>query len=447
MERSTRRSASVWRGRLGRPGVDDVDVAALADEELLAVGRELEIADVLHDRFGLDVAVPDLDGLELGLARGVRSLVDEEQGLLAGGEPGVDARRERDLEDARLEAGELDGDLDRGGRLLRLLGRLPGARLGFGLGRLFLSALFLVRLELRSRGEGEGVLAAQPGGVDLGRLVEVGLGLARSPGAAHGAPEPAVGQEVEPLPVGAPGGIVGIDAVVRQLGRPPRFGLAEDDPAEPVRGALDVGEPAAVGGPGQVAEHADVGDADAGQGLLRDVVDPELIVLVGEGQPFAVGRGDAVEADDLGPGRHLFGRAQAVRGEAVEFPLAGRVVEDHQALAVAHEPGRPGPDALLAADPDPAAVADGRDEDVAAGDEDDAVAARGDVARGQVVEGLRHPALAHLIEVRGQGDGQVGVLVRGDVVDMDVGHELVGDAPGVEARGAGVEALVEGVLA
>ena len=131
----------------------------------------------------------------------------------------------------------------------------------------------------------------------------------------------------------------------------------------------------------------------------------------------------------------------------MEFPLAGRVVEDHQALAVAHEPGRPGPDALLAADPDPAAVADGRDEDVAAGDEDDAVAVRGDVARGQVVERLRHPALAHLVEVGGQGDGQGGVLVRGDVVDMDVGHELVGDAARVEARGAGVEALVEGVLA
>ena len=100
----------------------------------------------------------------------------------------------------------------------------------------------------------------------------------------------------------------------------------------------------------------------------------------------------------------------------------------------------------LRLDADPAAVADGGDEDMAAGDEDDAVAVRRDVPGGQVIEGFRHPSLAHLVEVRGQGDGQSGVLARGDVEDAQVGHELVGDPSGVEAGRAGVEALVEGVL-
>ena len=124
-----------------------------------------------------------------------------------------------------------------------------------------------------------------------------------------------------------------------------------------------------------------VGDGDPVQGLLGDVEQPELVVLVGEGDPLAVGRGEAVEADDLGPGRHLFGRAEAVGREAVELPFAALVGEDHQALAVAEEARRPGPDAVLAVDADPAAVADRGDEDVAAGDEDDAVAGRGDMAR------------------------------------------------------------------
>ena len=340
--------------------------------------------------------------------------------------------------------GQVDHDLGR--RLGRFLGRLAGRGSGLGFGLLLVAALLLFGLKLGRGGEGERLLRGQADGVDLGRLVEIGLRLARSPGAADGAPEIAVREEVEPLAVGAPGGTVGIDAVVGQLRRLARFGLEEHDPAEQVAGSLDVGEPAAVGGPGQVVEHADVRDGDLPQGLLGDVEQPELVILVGEGDPLAVGGRDAVEADDLGPRRHLLGRAEAVGRDSVEFPFAGLVGEDHEALAVAEEARRPGPDAVLAADLDPAAVADGGDEDVAAGDEDDAVAVRRDVPGGQIVEGFRHPPLAHLVEVGGQGDGQGRIVPGADVENAEIGHELVGDAARVEARGAGVEALVGRVL-
>jgi hypothetical protein len=175
------------------------------------------------------------------------------------------------------------------------------AGLGLRLLGLLLAAFLLFALEFRRRSEGERLLGRQPDGVDLGRLVEIGFGLTRSPGAAHRAVEPAVRQEVEPFPVGAPGRVVGIDPVVGQLGRLPRFGVEKQDLAEAVRGPADVGEPAAVGGPGQVVEHADIGNGDTAQGFLADVEQPELVVLIGEGDPLAVGRRQAVEADDLGP--------------------------------------------------------------------------------------------------------------------------------------------------
>ena len=222
LERSTRRSAERLRRRLGRPGVDDVEVVALADEDLLAVGRQLEVPDVLDERLGLDVAVLDLDGLELGLARGARSPVDEEQGFFADGKPGIDAGRERDLEDAVLDAGEVDDDLRRR-RLGRFLGRLSGRRPRLGFGPLSRRRLPSFRAWSSVAGaKGNVSLAVSAGGVDLGRLVEVGLGLARSPRAAHGAPEVAVREEVEPLAVRAPGRTVGIDAVVGELRGPCR---------------------------------------------------------------------------------------------------------------------------------------------------------------------------------------------------------------------------------
>ena len=236
-ERSTRLSARVCLRRLGRPGVDDVEIVVLADEDLLPVGRELEIPDVLEERLGLDVAVLDLDGLELGLAGGLRFAVDEEEGLFADGEPGIDARRERDLEDAVLDAGEVDRDHDLGGRLAGLLGRRPGGRSRFcrRVSCRFSSSCLSPHLKLGRRGEGERLFRRQADGVDLGRLVEIGLRLARPPGAAHGAPEVAVRQEIEPFAVRAPGGVVGIDPVVGQLGRPAGLRFEEHDLAEEVR--------------------------------------------------------------------------------------------------------------------------------------------------------------------------------------------------------------------
>ena len=161
---------------------------------------------------------------------------------------------------------------------------------------------------------------------------------------------------------------------------------------------------------------------------------------------MAVGRREAVEADDLGPRRQPLGRSEAVGPAAGEFPFAALVGEHHEALAVADEARRPGPDALLAVDTDPAAVADRGDEDVPTGNEDDPVAAGGDVPGCQVVERLGHPPLAHLVEIRRQGDGEGRVVAGADVEDVEVGDELVSDPSRIEAGGAGVESFVEGVL-
>jgi hypothetical protein len=46
---------------------------------------------------------------------------------------------------------------------------------------------------------------------------------------------------------------------------------------------------------------------------------------------------------------------------------------------------------------------------------------------------------ALLIEIRGQVDVELAVAAGGDIEDMDVGAELIGDAPAAEARAADAE--------
>jgi hypothetical protein len=421
------------RGRLGRTGVDDEQVLAPAHEELLAVQGQLEVPDVLDEGPGLDALVLDLHGLELGPSRGPAFPVNEEQGLVVGDEAGIDAGRERDLEDPVLEARRVDDDLDRGS-----LGVLARRRRRAGV-----PGLLRFGLQFVGGGEREDVLAGEAQGIDPGRLVEVGLGLARPPGAADDALEIAVGQEIEPFPVAAPGRRIGVDAVVGQRGDVPGLDVEEHDRREAVVGGLNIGQPAAVGGPGEVAEHAVGGKSDLPQGLLFEVEEPELLVLVAEGQAAAVGGRQAVIPQDLGSGRQALGRAGPVGRGAVEFPLAALVGQDHQGLAVREESGAADPYALLSRDAHPAAVPGRGREDVASRDEHDPIARGRDAGRCQVIEGLRDPAFPHLVEIGRQNDVDPPVAPGGDVVDMEIRDELIDDPAVLEGRRARVEFLVE----
>jgi hypothetical protein len=96
-------------------GVDDEHVLAALEEDLLAVGGQLERPDVLEEGLGLDVPGPDLDRLDLGAAGGLALAIENEDELVVQDEVAVDPGRDGDLVDAGLDPGEVDLDLrDRG---------------------------------------------------------------------------------------------------------------------------------------------------------------------------------------------------------------------------------------------------------------------------------------------------------------------------------------------
>ena len=295
-------------------------------------------------------------------------------------------------------------------------------------------------------------------GVNLGGVVEVGVGLVVAPGGADHGAEGAVGEEEEPLAVGAPRGGVGRVAVAGNGGGARGRGggalgggiaAPELDLVVGVRRAGDVGEPAAVGGPGEVGEVVDGAGVDAGVGLGLGVEDPELVVLVVVGDELAVGRGEGAPFQDRAAGGELRGVADAVGGHLPHLDLAGFVGEGDERVGVFEEAGIAVAHTVVAHHIHDAALAVGDDEDAAACRDGDLFAVGREVSGGDPVDGLFHPALTHLVEIGVEGDGDGVGLAAGDVEDVDVGLQLVDDAAragGVEARAHDVEADVPGVL-
>src|SRR5579883_1446446 len=117
-------------------GIDEVEVVALPDEQLLAILRDLVIPDIGHHQFGTVTFVGNLQALESAL--GLRSIVAFEpaEALFGGLQVGVVAGRGRDFGETRSQTVEIDVDnnglLFRGRLLLlgELLGRFWLARLG-----------------------------------------------------------------------------------------------------------------------------------------------------------------------------------------------------------------------------------------------------------------------------------------------------------------------------
>ncbi len=266
--------------RLGA-GFDDVQIVVLAEQQLLAVARQLVQAHLVEELRRLGAVVRDLDrhqlrlGLRPHLARQPveRLVADRETAVVAGGhghfvhtihQPVViDAhqlcRLRRFLLVGRFIALRIGlvrtpfrralriSIVRRGrrrrlfqrillrqlARLLRrcrplsLLGRRDFLRLLFFVGR----GLFLhLRMQLVRGLEGRAQSLAQGDLIDLVRLVEERFGLPRSPRCTDDRSQVAIRQEVDPLPVRAEHGIMAVGAIAGQrrmsaLAAPPSIRL------------------------------------------------------------------------------------------------------------------------------------------------------------------------------------------------------------------------------
>src|SRR6185295_7770318 len=116
--------------------------------------------------------------------------------------------------------------------------------------------LLLGRMQLVRRLERRAGVLLQSDGEDLRRGGEERVRLAWSPRRMDERLEAAVGEEVDPLAVAAPGGTPVVVAVGRQRHRGAGLDAVEEDAVEGVRTLHRPGEPVAVGRPGEVLELA-----------------------------------------------------------------------------------------------------------------------------------------------------------------------------------------------
>ncbi len=130
----------------------------------------------------------------------------------------------------------------------------------------------------------------------------------------------------------------------------------------------------------------------------------------------------------------------------MEFELARFIGERQQVFAVWHEAGFAVTDARLVGDPHEAAPLGGCHEDAAPRREDDAFPLRMDVGGRQMFDRPLDPLLAELIEVGSQGDRHHAVDSARDVVEPDVGSQLVDDSSLLQVGRLNVPAAVFGVL-
>ena len=180
--------------------------------------------------------------------------------------------------------------------------------------------------------------------------------------------------------------------------------------------------------------------------LLRDVVERQYEVLVVRRNPGAIRGRDPVEAEHGAVACQLLGRADAVGRQTPPFDLAALVGERDKRLPVRQEAGLPVADAGASGDLDETALQDGCDENLTAGGQRDAIASGREMRCAEVVHRFVDPAFAKLVEVGGERDRHGAVVIRPDVVEVDVRSELVDDPTGVQGRGLHVQSHVVRVL-
>ncbi len=243
------------------------------------------------------------------------------------------------------------------------------AGVGGGLPQRVVARQLVRRLDRRAQTGGERDL------VDLGLLIEERLRLPGTPRRAHQALERPVGEEVEPLAVGAPDRAPRVHPAVGESHVAAGLQRVEHDPAER-GGRLDVRQPLAVRRPAQVRELAVAGGGDLRRRALRHVEEEQLLVLVAEGDPARIGRHQPVEPDHGVAAGELRRRADAVGVQAPPLRLAALVGEHVEGAAVGRESRRAIAHAGTPRGLHEPSGARGRDEHLSAGRQHDAVAVR-----------------------------------------------------------------------
>src|SRR6185437_4678137 len=201
---------------------------------------------------------------------------------------------------------------------------------------------------------------------------------------------------------------------------------------ELVVGGFDEGKPVAVGGPGEIAELAVHGLRNASIRPGLEVVEPELLVPIGMGEPLTIGRRDPVGPQDVIVSGELGRPADAIARKVPEFGLAGRGGQRENGLAIGEEAGIAVTDTGLVGDLNDAAGFGRHGEEGATSCKHGAGAVRRQVDAGEIVERLLDPVDAHLVEVGLESDGDEMLLAAADVEDPEVAGAGVNDAAIVE---------------
>ena len=281
---------------------------------------------------------------------------------------------------------------------------------------------------------------------DLVGPVEEGAWSPWAPGASHQGAEVSVGKEIEEVAGGVPDGSEAVDPVTGDLGPGALPGTVELDLGEGVDGGFLIGNPTTVRGPAH-SPHPFLVLGDQGLLARPHVQDPEVPVVVGVGRPAPVRGGMALEAEDgavVGEGRLL---SYAVRRQRHPFKLPALVREAQEAFPVGHEGHVPVTDSVLHRGLDQPTTVHRRHEDPPPGGNNHAFALGVKVDGVHVRRRVVHPLFPELIEIRGQSDRNESSLVCGDVIEPQVGSQLIDDPPLIQLRVLHVPARMEGVLA
>ena len=263
-------------GRLG--GRHDAPARPLVDEHLLAVlrhgeGRLDPLEDLLRlARFEVE---PVQDGALEAEARHGRALEHEHHALLADGEARVVARRNRQGQDPLSDAVEVD---------------LHGSRLVLLILILVVLAVLPLLLLVALGGQGRRQLLVQHGHVHAARDRPLE---ARQVEPSGGGADVRAGREVEVLAPLVEGPVARVAQAVRDLAAFAGLRRVEEDGPQVVAQVPAIGDPAAVGRPGDLerTEGRLVAIVVDPHGLaLLDVDVPEVQALVGVGDLRAVRR-------------------------------------------------------------------------------------------------------------------------------------------------------------
>ena len=299
---------------------------------------------------------------------------------------------------------------------------------------------FVLRLKRRSG------IGLQRELVDAASFGEEWLGRARAPRAARRGFEGAVGEEVEKLSVDAPLRFVAVVTIGRS-----RDGCAAGDRPQPhhlvhIGCGRAVREPLAVVRPGETGRLFDGVFLDQRVHARCQFEYPNPQSFVGVRDASAIGRRHRQPTHRLAIVGLALGRAHAVGGKSRDFEFAGFIGNHGDFCAIGHELRRAVANAAAPIGIDGATLLGGHNKHATTNGEDHAVAVGRDRRRTHLRSGIADPTLAHLIEIGCEMDVDFAVGCAEQIVDPQIGPELIDNAVAVDGRVGDVEVTVMSVL-